>query len=85
MKIVSILDRNLFVLAMAFEIQVPVFLTPLTINFASTFSQKSIVNPSLLVTLILYIFDNFFDNSTLSFENMIFFFIFTNTNNNFIK
>ena len=47
MKIVSILDRNLFVLAMAFSnSKSPVFLTPLTINFASTFSQKSIVNPS---------------------------------------
>jgi hypothetical protein len=46
-NIVSILESFLFVLAMAFSnSKSPLFLIPLTINFASIFLQKSIVKPS---------------------------------------
>ena len=43
-KTVSIFESSLFVLAMAFSnSKSPLFRTPLTIKFASTFLQKSIV------------------------------------------
>ena len=45
-KTVSIFESSLFVLAIAFSnSKSPLFRTPLTIKFASTFLQKSIVSP----------------------------------------